>query len=302
MTAQVFNIQKFSLHDGPGIRTAVFFKGCNLKCQWCANPESQRQETEVWTDMSLCALCGACTEVCGAEARKIHKGALVLNYEKCTCCLKCKEVCKNSAITLIGKTYAIEEILKEVLKDLVFYQQGGGVTLTGGEIFMQYDAALALCSLLKAENIHIVIETAGFAAKDRFSRLARLCDLIYIDIKHHDNQKHIEGTGAPVLPILKNIRWLSENHPNYVVRIPIIPDYNDSLSDAEAFGRTLNELNVKSVEILPFHAFGSKKYEHLGKEYAYQAYPSLNEADLAAYIKKLEQYGVIVLNDIEQKV
>ncbi len=296
MTAKVFNIQKFSLHDGPGIRTAVFFKGCNLKCKWCANPESQRQEVEVMTDISVCSLCGACTAICKDNARKIINGRLLLDYDNCSCCLECKKVCKSQASSLVGREYTLEEIMSEVKKDLVFYEQGGGVTLTGGEIFMQYNFVLELCKLLKHENIHIAIETSGFTSPSKFHNLATHCDLIYIDLKHYDNEKHIDGTGVPIFPIVKNIAWMVEKDMNFIVRIPVIPDYNNSLCDAEGYAHRLAELNVKQVQLLPFHSLGAKKYEFLGKEYMYKNYSSLVKDDLEEYKMILQRYGVMVSN------
>lgn len=297
MTAKIFNIQRFSLHDGPGIRTAVFFKGCNLKCEWCANPESQRPEIEIFTDKSMCDLCGACSSVCKNGARRIINNKLLLDYTNCTYCLECKNVCKNHAISLVGRDYTLEETMSEIMKDRVFYEQGGGVTLTGGEIFMQYEFVLELCKLLKLENINITIETSGFVEPGRFRNLAGLCDLIYIDLKHYDNNKHIEGTGVSILPILKNIRWMVENNINHIVRIPVIPDYNNSDSDAEAYARLLTELNVKQVQLLPFHCLGAKKYEFLGREYLYKNQISLTNNDIEEYKNILQNQGVTVIND-----
>lgn len=296
MTAKVFNIQKFSLHDGPGIRTAVFFKGCNLKCRWCSNPESQRPEIEVFTDTSVCTLCGACTAVCKNDARRAVNGRLLLDYDNCGCCLECKKVCKSYAVSLVGREYTLEEIMSEIKKDLVFYEQGGGVTLTGGEVFVQYDFAIELCKLLKYDNINIAVETSGFTSPDKFKNLAEFCDLIYIDLKHYDNEKHKDGTGVPIFPVLENIRWLAENDMDFIVRIPVIPNYNDSQRDAEGYAHRLAEMNVKHVQILPFHSLGAKKYEFLGKEYMYKDYSSLQKDDLEEYKNTLQSYGVIVSN------
>lgn len=289
MTATVFNIQRFSLHDGPGIRTAIFFKGCNLRCNWCSNPESHRQEIEVFTDTSECTLCGACTAICKDNARKITDGRLLLDYDNCSCCLQCKKVCKSNAISLVGREYTLEEIMSEIKKDLVFYEQGGGVTLTGGEIFMQYDFVIELCKLLKHENIHIAVETSGFTSSSKFQNLAEYCDLIYIDLKHYDNKKHMEGTGVPIFPIVKNIEWLAGNDKNFIVRIPVIPGYNDSPSDAEDYAHRLAEMKVKQVQLLPFHSLGTKKYEFLGKEYMYKNYSSLTKDDLEEFKNILQK-------------
>ena len=295
MTAKIFNIQKFSLHDGPGIRTAVFFKGCNLKCKWCANPESQRQEIEVFTDKSACTSCGACAAICKDNGRRIIDGRLLLDYDNCTSCLECKKVCKSHAISLIGREYTLDEIMAEIRKDLAFYEHGGGVTLTGGEVFMQYDFVIELCKLLRSENINIAVETSGFVSSDKFRNLVEHCDLIYIDLKHYDNIKHMEGTGVSVFPIVKNIKWLAENDKNFIVRIPVIPGYNNSPRDAECYAHILAEMNVKQVQILPFHCLGAKKYEFLGKEYVYKNHLSLVKDDLEEYKNILESYGVIVL-------
>lgn len=296
MTAKVFNIQRFSLHDGPGIRTAVFFKGCNLKCRWCANPESQRQEIEVFTDTSMCTTCGACTAVCKDHARRITDGRLLLDYDRCSGCLECGKVCKSHAVSLVGREYTLEEILSEVKKDLVFYEQGGGVTLTGGEILVQYDFIIALCKRLKDENIHIAVETSGFAPSTKFKSLSAWCDLIYIDLKHYDEIKHRDGTGVPLFPIVENIRWMAESNKNFIVRIPVIPGYNHSLHDAEGYARRLAEMNVKEVQLLPFHSLGVRKYAMLGKEYPYKGYSSLTKDDLEEYKNRLQSEGVRVSN------
>jgi len=194
----------------------------------------------------------------------------------------------------VGRDYTLEELMTEIKKDLVFYEHGGGVTLTGGEIFMQYDFVLELCELLRYENIHIAVETSGFVSSNKFENLVKCCDLIYIDLKHYDNKKHMEGTGVSIFPILKNIGWLAENNKDFIIRIPVIPNYNDSPCDAEGYANILAKMKVKQVQILPFHSLGAKKYEFLAKEYMYKDYSSLVNNDLDEYKNILESYGVIV--------
>ena len=229
----IFNIQKFCLHDGAGIRTDVFFCGCNLRCKWCANPESQFPFSDA-----------------RSEARE----------------------------------YTAQEILAEVLKDKPFYDKsGGGVTLTGGDLFMQYAFALELISALKGAGIHVAIETAGSVSAEKFVALTEKVDFVFIDCKHYDEQKHREGTGVSNRLILQNIRSLAASGRDYCVRIPFIPGYNDSLEDARAFCHLFREMGITRVQLLPFHQFGEKKYEKLGLAYAYKGIPQMHKEELAAH-------------------
>ena len=232
MTGKIFNIQRFSLHDGPGIRTSIFFSKCNLKCKWCANPE-----------------------------------------------------CNMESLTIGGtKEYDAQTLLAEVIKDKAFYDKsGGGVTLTGGEIFMQYDFIKEFCLLLKENNIHITIETAGAIEPHKFQEIAVLADFIYIDCKHYDAALHKEGTGITNNGILANIGWLAASSKKYCVRIPVIPGFNDALSDAEGFCKLFGHLGIENIELLPFHQFGESKYEKAALPYAYKGISQLHKEDLAKY-------------------
>lgn len=240
----IFNIQKFCLHDGAGIRTDVFFCGCNLRCRWCANPESQFPFSDA-----------------RSEARE----------------------------------YTVGQVLAEVLKDKPFYDKsGGGVTLTGGDLFVQYAFALELISALKGAGIHVAIETAGAVPEEKFAALTEMVDFVFIDCKHYDEQKHREGTGASNRRILQNIRALAAGGTEHCVRIPVIPGYNDSPEDARAFCRLFRELGVKRVQLLPFHQFGEKKYETLGLPYAYWGIPQMHREELAGYRAIFADEGIDV--------
>ncbi len=244
MKATVFNIQKFSLHDGPGIRTSIFFSGCPLRCSWCANPE-----------------CHASRDQWGKT-----------------------------------KEYEPEELLREVLKDKAFYDgSGGGVTLTGGELFSQYAFVLSFCRLLKSNGIHIAMESAGAVEPQRFAELVSLVDFVYIDCKHYDDEKHKAGTGISNADILRNIRYLASTQKPYCVRIPVIPGYNDSPADAEAFGKLLSSLGVQTVELLPFHQLGEGKYAELGLPYPYEGVSSLHKDELARYADIIRAKGLHVI-------
>lgn len=245
MKAKIFNIQKFCLHDGTGIRTSVFFQNCNLRCKWCANPECYLQNS----------LLGEATQ------------------------------------------YDMKTLLEEVLKDRAFYDKsGGGVTLTGGEIFMQFDFVKNFCKLLKENHLNITIETAGACDIREFQELADLVDFIYIDCKHFDPQKHKEGTGLSNELILKNIEWLAGSQKAYRVRIPVIPGYNDSLSDAQGFCALFHKKGVKNIELLPFHQFGESKYEKARRKYAYAGMKQLHAEDLQPYFQLFleNQFNVIM--------
>lgn len=251
MKANIFNIQKFSLHDGPGIRTSVFFKGCNLRCQWCANPESQSFERQIFHE--------------------------------------------PSGDRIYGRLYTVDELMDEILKDKLFYEKsGGGVTLTGGEPFLQHKFLILLCSELKREKIHIAAETAGHIKKDIFDNLSKLMDFIYIDFKHYNPQSHVEGTGISNTLIIENIKILSKSGSNFVVRIPIIPGFNDSLEDANHFADSLKKMKVRYVELLPFHQLGENKYKYADIEYKYKDIPVMSLDFLSDYKKILTNAGVVL--------
>ncbi|MDD3339833.1 MAG: glycyl-radical enzyme activating protein [Lachnospiraceae bacterium] len=254
MNAFLFNIQKFSVHDGPGIRTSIFFKGCNLRCRWCANPESQCAEPQTFTNT------------------------------------------KTGEVSPVGKAYSIADIMHEVLKDKAFYEHsGGGVTLTGGEVFLQLDFALELCAALQKEKIHIAIETAGAVPLPRFQSLVGQVDLIYMDLKHYNDQKHKDGTGISNDQILQNMAWAAR-HTNLIVRIPVIPGFNDRLEDAKAFGTLLAQMDVPQVQLLPFHQMGDQKYNYLGWDYAYANQKALTKEALEPFREIIANKGVNVKN------
>lgn len=249
--ANIFNIQKFSLHDGAGIRTSVFFKGCNLKCAWCANPESQSFEREVFREFS--------------------------------------------GDRIYGRDYTVSELMEEILKDKVFYEKSrGGVTLTGGEPFLQHEFISLLCRELKMENIHIAAETAGHIGRNIFEKLTDLIDFIYIDFKHYHPQSHIDETGISNSLIIENIIGLSESRKDFVVRIPVVPGFNDSSLDAENFASVLNAMKVEFVELLPFHQLGENKYKYANREYRYAGMPGMSTDDISDYKKILTQAGIIL--------
>lgn len=298
----VFNYQHYSVHDGPGIRTIVFFKGCPLRCRWCANPESLSRRPTLAFNRKNCIGCRACEEACptGAITFEEEDGSMVHKYpqidrELCNNCGECCKVCYPEALTMEGTETTVAEALQEVLKDEVFYKQsGGGITLSGGECMYQPKFAYALLKAAKEQGLDTAIETTGAYKWEDLQRMIPVVDTFLFDCKHYDATQHRIGTGADNSLILENLGRLLATEANVIVRIPIIPGFNDSIQDASNFGRLLNELGAKTVHLLPFHQFGEAKYEMVGKNYAYTGVKNLHDEDLLIHKKTLEGYHLKV--------
>lgn len=296
MDGMIFNIQKFCLHDGPGIRTTVFFKGCNLRCKWCANPESQQTNHQLTLDQAKCTGCGACVAACSKEARTISEGLSHVDERRCDGCGACVESCPNGTIAIEGTAMDIEQVLAETRKDKVFYEKsGGGVTLSGGEVLLQKEFAMELARRLREENIHVAIETAGAVPEKAFSSMLEEVDYVLMDLKHYDSAAHREGTGQGNEQILANLKILRDSGVPYLVRIPVIPGFNDRIADATAFARLLQNLAIKEVQLLPFHRLGCHKYELLGQSYDYADTPSMQPEDLKDYSWEFARMGIEVI-------
>ncbi|GAA0699756.1 glycyl-radical enzyme activating protein [Paraclostridium ghonii] len=280
----IFNIQKFSIHDGPGIRTTVFFKGCPLKCKWCSNPESQLESIQILYNQSKCSRCKICIDTCKQNAISLIDNKIIINDKKCLGCLECMSNCPNDALKNEGEYKKTEDILDICLQDKDFYEESnGGVTISGGEGMSQPEFLKELVSALKKENIHVAIETTGYIDHELFKELSALFDLILFDVKHHDNNKHFEGTGVYNDLIIKNLKWSVKNDLNVLTRIPVIPGFNDSLEDAIKITDLLKYVRATNVQLLPFHQFGEKKYDMLNKIYTLKDLKALYPEDLKDY-------------------
>lgn len=280
----IFNIQKFSIHDGPGIRTTVFLKGCPLRCLWCANPESQLDQIQILYDYDKCAHCQTCVHTCPHQAITYQNQRIVIDNQKCVGCLSCVHSCPQRALSHEGEYKSLDEVVEICLQDKVFYEESqGGVTISGGEGMSQPAFLKALVKRLKEEDIHLAIETTGYIPQETFQELAVLFDLLLFDVKHYDSQKHYEGTHVHNELIIENLKWAIENNINVLPRIPVIPDFNDSLEDAHGLATLLSSLQIKKVQLLPFHQFGEKKYELLNKEYTFKNKKALHPEDLKEY-------------------
>ncbi len=268
MKANIFNIQKFSVHDGPGIRTTVFFKGCPLKCAWCHNPESQNPNKEILYDKNKCTLCLSCVQECKNNAIENVYNILVVNMDKCTFCKACTICCINSARQIAGKEYTVDEVLKEVIKDRIFYKNSkGGVTLSGGEPLIYADFVEELLMKLKVENIHTAVDTCGAVDFKVFERVAKYTDLFLYDIKSMDDDKHILYTGVSNKNIINNLIKLSKIHDNINLRLPLIEGINADEENIIEILELLKNINIKKINLLPYHDIAIHKYEKLGRTY-----------------------------------
>lgn len=254
--AVIFDIERNSYVDGPGIRTTVFFKGCNLKCEWCHNPESQRFKPQMMFYASKCTGCGKCRSVCPN------------GMTNCTLCGKCELYCPTDARKICGREYNVDEVLREVVKDKAFYDNsGGGVTFSGGECMLQVEFLSEILEKCKQNGVSTAVDTAGCVPFESFEKVLPYTDLFLYDIKCIDSARHREYTGVGNELILENLEKLLLHGVEVIVRIPLIPGFNDSVEDMLKIKKTLDGFGgVKRVELLPYHAMGENKYRALGEE------------------------------------
>jgi len=267
-TGIIFNIQRYSIHDGPGIRTTVFLKGCPLNCWWCQNPESQLSGQEMVFREDRCIGCGACSTICPSGAIKIKNGIPITEKEKCILCGKCIEKCPALAREMIGKKLTAEEIIKEVEKDLVFYEEsGGGVTFSGGEPLGQSEFLESLLICCQKKKIHTAVDTSGYISWEILSKISSKVDLFLYDLKIMDSERHKKYTGISNEIILENLKKLSSVHNNIFVRFPVIPGINDDYQNIKETAEFLSSLKIAQVNLLPYHYIGIDKYRRLGRIY-----------------------------------
>ncbi|HBB15833.1 MAG TPA: glycyl-radical enzyme activating protein [Syntrophus sp. (in: bacteria)] len=262
----VFNIQRFSIHDGPGIRTTVFLKGCPLRCFWCQNPESQSGRPEIVFDRRKCTLCGACYAACPHGAIALEAGRPVFDRRICKGCGQCAVVCPSEARRLSGTRMTVEEVIREVLKDAKFYENsGGGVTLSGGEPLAQPEFARLLFKGCKQAELHTTLDTCGWAPWPDIEKLLEVVDLVLFDIKHLDASMHREAAGHDNLLILENARKISKLKPMRI-RVPLVPGFNDSPEAVSAIAAFVkSELGSRDIDLLAYNRMGEVKYDFLEK-------------------------------------
>ena len=275
----IYNIQGYTIHDGPGIRTELFFKGCPISCPWCSNPEGMNMGPELGVYPSKCLgkeLCGSCVEVCPLEGKPLRfdeKGVIMKAdpFSECADCLRCAEECPGEGIIVWGKKMSVPEIMALLERDRSFYERsGGGVTLSGGEVLMQWDFAAELLAECKRVGIHTCVESALFVPKAHLEAVLPYTDLFITDIKFMDSERHKRITGVPNEPILENILRVAEAGVPMVVRTPVIPGWNDDGENLLAIGKFLKEKLGSALvqyQLLPYRKMGTEKYATLGRDY-----------------------------------
>lgn len=266
MTGHVFNIQRFSLHDGPGIRTTVFLMGCNLDCRWCHNPEGKRYEIRLQYDRKKCIGCGACVSACPVDVHSVTAQGHAVDFKKCTRCGACVEICPTGALSFSGKTYTPQELAKAVLRDRSFFKDIGGVTFSGGEPLLQADFLAETARLCREQGVpSVAVDTAGLLPRSAFEKVLPYVDHFLFDVKAASEEIHIAGTGVSNRSILENLCWLDQQGKNIYIRVPVIPGINDDPEEIRKIGDLVHGLtSVRELRLLPYHTFGREKYETLG--------------------------------------
>lgn len=290
---KVSNIERFATHDGPGIRTTVFLKGCPLHCPWCANPETWSVKPVLMHDERKCVRCHSCQAVCPEQAITFEP-AFRLDSKKCTVCGKCVDVCVPGALTVNGRDMSIDEILAEISKDDDYYRNSnGGVTLSGGEPLFQFEQTLELLKKLKEKGYHTALETTGMYSLEKLKEAEQYVDVFLFDMKHLDPGKLARVTGGNLEVIVRNLDYLLAQCPDKViVRTPVIPDFNnDIIKDMVLWAA---DRKVREINLLPYHSLGKNKWNDLGREYPYEGYPMMDKSELTEYAALAESCGMKV--------
>ena len=297
LTGLIFDVKKFALHDGPGIRTTVFCKGCPLSCVWCHNPESLSPERELSMSLEKCIGCGTCVDVCPNDAMRIDSGARTCDRDLCVRCWKCVAGCFSGALEMIGRQVSVEDVMVEVRKDAQFYKtSGGGVTISGGEPLMQAEFTTAVLRQCQAEGYHTALDTSGQESWETLAAAAEHADLVLYDLKHVDPVEHEKHTGLSNDLIMSNLRRLSGLGVPIEIRMPIIPGLNDAERDIESAGEFISGLdNVTGVRLLAYHRLAGAKYERLGRENPAGSLESPTAEHLQKIAQQLASFSLTVL-------
>ncbi|MGK5094619.1 glycyl-radical enzyme activating protein [Deltaproteobacteria bacterium TL4] len=291
-SAVIFDIQRFSLHDGPGIRTTVFLKGCSLRCLWCQNPESQSLQPEIAFYREYCQECYRCEASCSQGAIIRGKHARI-SYEQCNACQKCVAVCNTRALRLIGKTWSVQQLYEEILKDRDFFEDSqGGVTFSGGEPLIHSAFLASLLPLLKQAGIHVTVETSGLFQWQKISPLLPYLDLIYFDLKHTKATLHQKFTKQSNKKILENFEKLTKVFPAVQPRMPVIPGINDDAETLKAVALLLKSQGYESIHCLPYHNLGESKIPRLNTQMKPLHLQSLDIKNLELIQRTFKKEGI----------
>lgn len=297
MRPMVTNIQRYSIHDGEGIRTTVFFKGCPLHCLWCHNPETQRREQELMFYEERCTGCGHCAEVCRNQAVVVKDGICITDRDKCKACNACVEECLSSARELAGKYYEIKDLVEELEKDQMFYEEsGGGVTLSGGEaLALPREYLTQLVQRLDRKGISIAVDTCGCVPYSQFQAVLPYVDIFLYDLKEMDEKRHLKYTGASNRLPLENLARLGREGKRIFIRLPVIGGMNDTREHVEAVGRFLlkEKIPAEKIHLLPYHNTGAGKYGRLAREYEESRFMVPSEKKLEELEQILKKLGFL---------
>jgi pyruvate formate lyase activating enzyme len=293
-TGIVFDIQRFSIHDGPGIRTTVFLKGCPLRCAWCSNPESQELSPTLLVRESSCRRSGACAKVCPEGAIALVDGeGRKIDWARCNHCLECVEACIYGSLNACGREMRVEAVVAEVVRDRPFYEtSNGGVTISGGEALSQPEFLLALLGALKDEALHTVLDTSGFAPRETFEAVLPLVDLLLYDVKHLDEEEHRRTTGVCNELILENLRRASKSTPIWL-RVPLISGFNDSEEHIREVTALAKEVGAERISLLPYHEGGASKCRQIGRPYAFEEGRAPDAERVSVLRELIERVGVV---------
>lgn len=290
----VSNIQHFSIHDGPGIRTTVFLQGCNLRCCWCHNPETWKPSVSMQYFAARCTGCGACVAVCPAGANRLEEGRAVMKWDMCTHCMACVEHCPADARKYEGRDMTIEEIVQVAVRDKAYYaRSGGGVTLSGGEPLLNEQVACRLLAALREQGIHTAVETALHVPQSTLQAVRPLVDHFMCDIKAADSALHKQLVGVDNTRILQNIRYLAETDAAMKLRMPMVPTLNDGEDNIRQTAEFLKSLpRIPELELLKFHNLATGKYDSLGRSYPAGQIEPPDNAQMEGYVNAFARYGV----------
>jgi len=295
LTAIVSDIQRFSVHDGPGIRTLVFFKGCPLRCQWCQNPETFIKQRQLIMHKNLCIGCGKCIQSCPQKAVYIENGEIKADKLKCKMCGLCAANCFADALDIIGIEYTVEEVLDIILKDKVFYKHSeGGATLGGGEVTTYSDFASELLRRVKEHHIHTAIETCGYSKWEDLKKVLQYTDLVLYDIKHSNCMLHRKYTGVDNTLILSNLKKTVDYGKRVILRLPLIPGINNDATVLTEIANIAKEYGIKDIHILPFHQMGEDKWSGIGLDYTFKDIDPLSEQQIDQARDILQKKGLCV--------
>lgn len=293
----VFDIQRFAIHDGPGIRTTVFLKGCPLSCLWCHNPESQETQPEIFFSPEKCIGCRYCEATCQHGGHHFVDGVHIYDRSECIRCGECTLECYSRALEVAGKSMTVAEVLAEVLKDRLFYQTStGGITLSGGEPMMQFEFTRDLLQAAHLAGLHNCIETSGCSSRGRYAEILPYVDLFLYDIKETDLERHREYTGIANDIVIANLIALDQAGASTILRCPIIPGLNDRPEHFQGIAELANRLkNVKEINLLPYHPLGTSKSQRLGKDLPLSGIGMPSDTQAQEWLVQVQSYTRVIV-------